>query len=87
MSVTSKAALPLLVAASLLAGCATHSDGSAPLNQRTWPLCSVLGGLVLRFTLQQRRVLVGTVVARHQRHTGRFHQTLGLGLEAHRQDR
>ncbi|MFJ4457000.1 OmpA family protein [Pseudomonas sp. NPDC089392] len=46
MSVTSKAALPLLVAASLLAGCATHSDGSAPLNQRTWPICSVLGGLV-----------------------------------------
>ena len=38
MSVTSKAALPLLVAASLLTGCATHSDGSAPLNQRTWPI-------------------------------------------------
>lgn len=46
MSVTSKAALPLLVAASLLAGCATHSDGGAPLNQRTWPICSLLGGLV-----------------------------------------
>lgn len=46
MSVTSKAALPLLVAASLLTGCATHSDGSAPLNQRTWPICSLLGGLV-----------------------------------------
>ncbi len=45
MSVTSKAALPLLVAASLLAGCATRSDGSAPLNQRTWPICSLLGGL------------------------------------------
>jgi outer membrane protein OmpA-like peptidoglycan-associated protein len=42
----SKAALPLLVVSSLLAGCATHSDGSAPLNQRTWPLCSLLGGLV-----------------------------------------
>jgi len=41
----SKAALPLLVVSSLLAGCATHSDGSAPLNQRTWPLCSLLGGL------------------------------------------
>ncbi|MGY4526035.1 OmpA family protein [Pseudomonas sp. TE21394] len=46
MSVTSKAALPLLLAASLLAGCATHSDGRAPLNQNTWPLCSLLGGLV-----------------------------------------
>lgn len=46
MSVMSKAALPLLLASSLLAGCATHSDGSAPLNQRTWPICSVLGGLV-----------------------------------------
>ncbi|MDF0731216.1 OmpA family protein [Pseudomonas entomophila] len=46
MSVLSKTALPLLMASSLLAGCATHSDGSAPLNQRTWPLCSLLGGLV-----------------------------------------
>ncbi|MCO7517393.1 OmpA family protein [Pseudomonas guariconensis] len=46
MSVLSKAALPLLVASSLLTGCATHSDGSAPLNQRNWPLCSLLGGLV-----------------------------------------
>ena len=45
MSVMSKAALPLLVVTSLLAGCATHSDGSAPLNQRTWPICSLLGGL------------------------------------------
>ncbi|MCV9920906.1 MULTISPECIES: OmpA family protein [Pseudomonas] len=45
MSVMSKAALPLLLASSLLTGCATHSDGSAPLNQRTWPLCSLLGGL------------------------------------------
>jgi len=45
MNVTSTAALPWLVAASLLAGCASHSDGSAPLNQRTWPLCSLLGGL------------------------------------------
>lgn len=45
MRVMSKTALPLLVVTSLLAGCATHSDGSAPLNQRTWPLCSVLGGL------------------------------------------
>lgn len=46
MSVLSKAALPVLMAASLLSGCATHSDGSAPLNQRTWPICSLLGGLV-----------------------------------------
>ncbi|TDF82754.1 OmpA family protein [Pseudomonas sp. H9] len=46
MSVFSKAAVPVLVTASLLSGCATHSDGSAPLNQRTWPVCSLLGGLV-----------------------------------------
>ena len=46
MRVLSKAVLPLVVATSLLAGCATHSDGSAPLNQRTWPICSLLGGLV-----------------------------------------
>ncbi|MFQ6576028.1 OmpA family protein [Pseudomonas sp. UM16] len=46
MSVLFKAAVPVLVAASLLSGCATHSDGSAPLNQRTWPICSLLGGLV-----------------------------------------
>lgn len=46
MGVMSKAALPLVLVTSLLAGCATHSDGSAPLNQRTWPLCSLLGGLV-----------------------------------------
>lgn len=46
MSVFTKAALPVLLAGSLLSGCATHSDGSAPLNQRTWPICSLLGGLV-----------------------------------------
>ncbi|WP_323114117.1 OmpA family protein [Pseudomonas guariconensis] len=46
MGVMSKAALPLVLITSLLAGCATHSDGRAPLNQRTWPLCSLLGGLV-----------------------------------------
>lgn len=45
MSALTKAALPVLLATSLLSGCATHSDGSAPLNQRTWPLCSLLGGL------------------------------------------
>ncbi|MDH1135349.1 OmpA family protein [Pseudomonas mosselii] len=46
MRVLSKAALPLVLATSLITGCATHSDGSAPLNQRTWPICSLLGGLV-----------------------------------------
>lgn len=46
MTALIKAALPVLLAAGLLSGCATHSDGSAPLNQRTWPLCSLLGGLV-----------------------------------------
>lgn len=46
MNVITKAALPVLVVASLLSGCATHSDGSAPLNQRTWSLCSLLGGAV-----------------------------------------
>jgi outer membrane protein OmpA-like peptidoglycan-associated protein len=45
MSVFSKAAVPLLLLASVLSGCATTSDGSAPLNQRTWPVCSLLGGL------------------------------------------
>jgi outer membrane protein OmpA-like peptidoglycan-associated protein len=38
--------LPVLLLGSLLTGCATHSDGTAPLNQRTWPICSLLGGLV-----------------------------------------
>ncbi|WP_175652331.1 OmpA family protein [Pseudomonas sp. Marseille-P9899] len=46
MTALTRAALPVLLAAGLLSGCATHSDGSAPLNQRTWPLCSLLGGLV-----------------------------------------
>lgn len=46
MTAFTKAALPVLLAAGLLSGCATHSDGSAPLNQRNWPLCSLLGGLV-----------------------------------------
>lgn len=41
-----RTAFTLLVANSLLSGCATHSDGNAPLNQRTWPLCSLIGGLV-----------------------------------------
>ena len=37
--------------------------------------------------LQQRRVLVGAVVAGHQGHAGLFHQALRFGLQAHRQDR
>ncbi|MBD1554213.1 OmpA family protein [Pseudomonas typographi] len=41
-----KALLPVLLVSSVLSGCATHSDGSAPLNQRNWPICSVLGGAV-----------------------------------------
>ncbi|WP_166358780.1 OmpA family protein [Pseudomonas akapageensis] len=45
MSVFAKAAVPLLLLSSVLSGCATTSDGSAPLNQRTWPVCSLLGGL------------------------------------------
>jgi outer membrane protein OmpA-like peptidoglycan-associated protein len=36
--------LPVLLLGSLLTGCATHSDGTAPLNQRTWPICSLVGG-------------------------------------------
>ncbi|MDE1165894.1 MAG: OmpA family protein [Pseudomonas sp.] len=47
MRVLSRAALPVLVVSSvLLAGCATHSDGTAPLNQGNWPICSVIGGVV-----------------------------------------
>lgn len=39
--------IPVLLVSSVLSGCVTtHSDGSAPLNQRNWPICSVLGGLV-----------------------------------------
>jgi outer membrane protein OmpA-like peptidoglycan-associated protein len=41
------AALPTILAGVLLSGCAsTSSTGDAPLNQRTWPWCSLLGGLV-----------------------------------------
>ncbi|PYC03976.1 hypothetical protein DMX04_06840 [Pseudomonas koreensis] len=46
MRLFSKSVLPVLLLGSLLTGCATHSDGTAPLNQRTWPICSLLGGLV-----------------------------------------
>ncbi len=40
-----RAVLPVLLVSSILSGCATSSDGSAPLNQGNWPICSVLGGL------------------------------------------
>lgn len=46
MSVLARAVLPLILVSSVLSGCATTSDGSAPLNQRTWPICSLIGGLV-----------------------------------------
>lgn len=41
-----RAALPAILASTLLAGCAsTTSTGDAPLNQRNWPWCSLIGGL------------------------------------------
>ncbi|POA17130.1 hypothetical protein C1886_23455 [Pseudomonas sp. FW300-N1A1] len=46
MSVRLRAAMPALLLGSLLTGCATHSDGTAPLNQGNWPICSLIGGLV-----------------------------------------
>jgi outer membrane protein OmpA-like peptidoglycan-associated protein len=46
MSNLTRTVLPVLLLGSLLTGCATHSDGTAPLNQRTWPICSLIGGLV-----------------------------------------
>ena len=46
MTKVTRTVLPVLLLGSLLTGCATHSDGTAPLNQRTWPICSVIGGLV-----------------------------------------
>ncbi|MBV4476081.1 OmpA family protein [Pseudomonas sp. B2M1-30] len=46
MSVFTRSVLPVLLLGSVLTGCATHSDGTAPLNQRTWPICSLIGGLV-----------------------------------------
>jgi OmpA-OmpF porin, OOP family len=37
---------PILLVSSVLSGCVTTSStGDAPLNQRNWPLCSVLGGV------------------------------------------
>lgn len=46
MSLLTRTVWPVVLLGSLLTGCATHSDGTAPLNQRTWPICSVIGGLV-----------------------------------------
>ncbi|WP_338585108.1 OmpA family protein [Pseudomonas sp. MAG733B] len=46
MTNLTRTVLPVLLLGSLLTGCATHSDGTAPLNQRTWPICSLIGGLV-----------------------------------------
>jgi len=46
MIVLTRTVLPVLLLGSLLTGCATHSDGTAPLNQRSWPICSLIGGLV-----------------------------------------
>ncbi|CAI8912357.1 OmpA family protein [Pseudomonas sp. NPDC087626] len=45
MSLRARTVIPVLLFGSLLTGCATHSDGTAPLNQRTWPICSLIGGL------------------------------------------
>jgi len=42
----SRALLPVLLVSSVLSGCATTSDGKAPLNQGNWPVCSLAGGLV-----------------------------------------
>ncbi|MNE18557.1 Outer membrane porin F precursor [compost metagenome] len=46
MSVFVRAVIPVVLLGSVLSGCTTtSSDGSASLNQRTWPICSLLGGL------------------------------------------
>ncbi|WP_085724564.1 OmpA family protein [Pseudomonas sp. R37(2017)] len=46
MIVLTRTVLPVLLLGSFLSGCATHSDGTAPLNQQNWPICSLVGGLV-----------------------------------------
>lgn len=46
MRVFSRAVIPVLLVSSVLSGCASTGNGDAPLNSRTWPICSVLGGLV-----------------------------------------
>lgn len=46
MSVFTRSVIPVFFLSSVLSGCTTtSSDGSASLNQRTWPICSLLGGL------------------------------------------
>ncbi|WP_263260923.1 OmpA family protein [Pseudomonas sp. RIT-PI-S] len=40
-----RALLPVLLVSSVLAGCASRSDGTAPLNQGNWPICSAIGGV------------------------------------------
>ena len=45
-NIFAKAALPLVLISGMLAGCAsTTSTGDAPLNQKNWPWCSLIGGL------------------------------------------
>lgn len=46
MRVFSRAVIPVLLVSSVLAGCASTPESGAPLNSRTWPVCSLLGGLV-----------------------------------------
>ncbi|MBD8825940.1 OmpA family protein [Pseudomonas sp. CFBP 13602] len=41
----SRTVLPALLVAGVLSGCTTSPEGASPLNSRTWPVCSVLGGL------------------------------------------
>ncbi|WP_213879990.1 OmpA family protein [Pseudomonas sp. dw_358] len=45
MRVFTRAVIPVLLVSSVLSGCASHGDGYPPLNQKTWPICSVIGGL------------------------------------------
>ena len=40
-----RALLPVLLVSSVLSGCASRSDGTAPLNQGNWPICSAIGGV------------------------------------------
>ncbi|MCM2330141.1 OmpA family protein [Geopseudomonas sagittaria] len=45
-NIFAKAALPLVLVSGVLTGCAsTSSTGDAPLNQKNWPWCSLIGGL------------------------------------------
>ncbi len=42
----SRVAVPLLLVSSVLSGCvSTSSTGDAAVNQRNWPICSLIGGL------------------------------------------